>query len=169
MSNSLLSDAIYLDDVPKSQLRQYIGNGYRSVCYRVDPTTRLGTIILFGYDTADNPKTFVIPWKSHVKYVVKYQTQERDIYDRFIATKEFSNVFDRKKWVEAAVGLKIVECLRPEQEVLHFLFDDVVLHDGFNTQPLRIHYFDIETEISDQFERPAQARNRINMMTVYDS
>ena len=169
MSNSLLSDPIYLDDVPKEQFKQYIGNGYRSVCYLVDPATRIGKIVLFGYDTADNPKTFIIPWKSHVKYVVKYQTQERDIYDRFIKEKEFNNIFERKKWVEAATGLKIVECLRPEQEVLHFLFDDVVLNDGFNTQPLRIHYFDIETEISEQFERPAQARNRINMMTVYDT
>jgi len=52
---------------------------------------------------------------------------------------------------------------------LHYLFDDIVLTDDFNKQTLRIHYFDIETEISDQFEKPADARNRINAMTIYDS
>jgi hypothetical protein len=91
----------------------------------------------------------VFPWKSHVKYAVKYQTAERDIYDRFVAVKEFNNVFERKKWIENATGIKVVECFRPESEVLHYLFDDVFLDDSFNKQPLRIHYFDIETEISD--------------------
>ena len=43
------------------------------------------------------------------------------------------------------------------------------MSDNFNTFPLRIHYFDIETEISDQFEPPTTANNRINMMTIYDS
>jgi DNA polymerase elongation subunit (family B) len=36
MSNILISNAIYLDDVPKEQLKTYIGNGYRSVCYTTD-------------------------------------------------------------------------------------------------------------------------------------
>lgn len=169
MSNILISNAIYLDDVPKEQLKTYIGNGYRSVCYTTDFQTKQGKIIFFGYDKADNPQTFVFPWKSHVKYAVKYQTAERDIYDRFVAVKEFNNVFERKKWIENATGIKVVECFRPESEVLHYLFDDVFLDDSFNKQPLRIHYFDIETEISDQFEKPADARNRINMMTIYDT
>ena len=169
MSNSLISNAIYLDDVPKDEWRKsYIGPGYRSVSYKVD-AMRQGQIILFGYDHAENPKTFIMPWNSHVKYAVKYETLEKDIYDRFVATKEFKNSFERKKWVEAATGISIVECLRPEQEVLHFLFDDDVLQEGFNKQPLRLHYFDIETEISDSFEEPADARNRINMMTIYDT
>lgn len=170
MSNSLISNAIYLEDVPKETLRQnYIGNGYRSICYTTDPTTKQGRIILFGFDKADNPTTYIIPWKSHVKYVVKYPTQELDIYDRYIATKEFNNVWERKKWLENAAGLKIVECFRPESEALHFLFDRDNLDENFNKQQIRIHYFDIETEISDQFEKPVDARNRINMMTIYDT
>lgn len=168
MSNSLISNAIYLEEENKNSWKDVIGNGYRSVCYKVD-SNRQGQIILFGFDTHDNPQTFVIPWKSYVKYAVKFKTNELDIYDRYVQTKYFNNVFERKKWVEAANGIAIVECLRPEQEVLHFLFDDVCLKDGFNSQKLRIHFFDIETEISDQFEKPADARNRINAMTIYDT
>jgi len=55
-----------------------------------------------------------LPWNSHVKYAVKYPTQERDIYGRFVQTKSFKNIFERKKWVEASNGMTIVECLRPE-------------------------------------------------------
>lgn len=167
MSN-VFQNAIYLDDVQKDKYSDYIGNGYRSICYTLNHDKQ-GTIVLFGYDKADNPKTFIIPWNSYIKYTVKYQTEEKDIYDRYVAIKEFKNIFERKKYIENCPGLNIVECLRPEQEFSHFMFDHAVFEEGFNTQPLRIHYFDIETEISDQFEKPADARNRINMMTIYDT
>jgi len=117
MSSSIFNNAIYLDDVPQEQWKTYIGPGYRYVSYTTD-ATRQGRIILFGYDTAGNPKTFILPWKSWVKYVVKYETNERDIYERYVATKYFSNSYERKKWVEAAAGIDIVECFRPEQEAL---------------------------------------------------
>ena len=49
------------------------------------------------------------------------------------------------------------------------MFYDVCLNDDFNKQSLRVQFIDIETEISDVFEKPADARNRINMITIYDS
>lgn len=163
-----LSNPIYLDDVPKNQWKNYIGNGYRSVAYKTD-VNRNGQIILFGFDTAGNPATFVCPHQSRIRYNVKYKTDQLDIYDNYVATKYFNNSFDRNKYLTNAVGLNVVECLKPEQEFLHDMFDEQVLKPDFNKQPLRIHYFDIETEISEQFERPVDARNRINMMTIYDS
>lgn len=169
MSNSLISNAIYLDDVPRADLKSYgIGNGYRSICYKTD-ASRNGTIVLFGYDVNGNRQTYVIPWQSCIKYNVKYKTDEKDIYDNYVATKWFKNSYDRNKYLENAVGLNVVECLKPEQEFAHFMWDNVVLQQDFNKQPLRIHYFDIETEISEQFMKPSQADNRINMMTIYDS
>ena len=169
MSNTLITNAIYLDDVNKETwIKNYIGLGYRSVCYNID-NNRNGQIILFGFDKNGNRQTYILPWQSHVKYVVKYQTSEKDIYDRYVATKYFKNIYERKKWIDQCNGLTIVECLKPEQEILHFLFDNVVLDDEFNKQKLRIHYFDIETEIGDQFMPPSKAENRINMMTIYDN
>lgn len=43
------------------------------------------------------------------------------------------------------------------------------LDDSFNTQPMRVQFIDIETEISDQFVKPNDASNRINMITIYDN
>jgi DNA polymerase elongation subunit (family B) len=168
MSESIFNNAIYLDDVPKSDWKNYIGNGYRSVCYTTDQNKH-GKIIFFGFDKNDEPKTFICPWQSYIKYNVKYETSERDIYDHYVATKYFNSKYERDQYVKNANGINIVECLKPESEFLHFMFDENVLDMNFNKQPLRLHYFDIETEISDKFEKPTDARNRINMMTIYDS
>lgn len=168
MSESIFSKAIYLDDVPKTEWKNYIGSGYRSVCYTTD-ANKHGQIILFGFDLNGNPKTFICPWKSYVKYNVKFKTDEVDIYGHYVATKYFNSKYERDQYVKNANGLNIVECLKPESEFLHYMFDSDVLKSDFNKQPLRMHYFDIETEISDKFEKPTDARNRINMMTIYDS
>ena len=166
---SMLSDAIYMDDVPKTQWKQYgIGKGYRSVYYMTDHEKR-GRIALLGFDTNGDRKTYVFPWKSNVAYNVKYKTDEKDLYGHYVARKYFNSKWERDNYVKNAAGLSIVECLKPEQEFLHYMFDDVSLDEDFNKQKVRIHYFDIETEISDRFEKPADARNRINMMTIYDN
>lgn len=169
MSESIFSKAIYLEADEKSQWKDlYIGNGYRSIAYKTD-ADRNGQIILFGFDKQGNRQVFVCPHQSYIKYNVKFKTNEKDIYGNYVTTKYFKNSFDRNKYIANANGLTIVECLRPEQEFLHQLFDENVLESDFNKQPLRIHYFDIETEISDQFMKPSVADNRINMMTIYDS
>lgn len=170
MSEEIFNNAIYLDDVPQNEWRQkYIGPGYRYVCYTLDQD-RNGKIILFGYDLVGNPKTFICPWQSYIKYRVKYDTNEKDIYGNFVETRKFKSSFERKKRLEEiGNSLFIVECLKPEQEFLQAMFYDVSLNDDFNKQPLRVQFIDIETEISDVFEKPADARNRINMITIYDS
>lgn len=166
---NIFNDAIYLDDVPKSQWKNYrIGKGYRSVCYMTDHNKQ-GKIVLFGFDINGNRKTYIFPWKSYIKYNVKYKTNELDIYGRYVETKYFNNKFDRDKYVKNVNGINIIECLKPEQEFMHFMWDDVVMDSDFNKQKLRIFYFDIETEISETFMRPSEAGNRINMMTIYDN
>ena len=166
---SIYNNAIYMDDVPKSQWKDYgIGKGYRSIIYSTDHD-RNGRITLFGFDTNGDPKTYVFPWKSQVKYRVKYKTDEKDIYDNYVATKQFVNKAHRDAYVKEMDPKLIVECLKPEQEFSHFMWDANVLEDDFNKQPLRIQSIDIETEISDQFMPPSQAENRINMITIYDN
>lgn len=169
MSESVFSKAIYLDEVPHDQWKNYFGNGYRSVAYLTDHE-RKGQIVLFGFDTVGNRKTFIIPWKSWIKYRVKYETSEKDIYENYVETKWFNSSFDRKKRLDdIGSSLHIVECLRPEQEFLQEAFYKVALEPDFNKQDLRVQFIDIETEISEVFEKPVDARNRINMITVYDS
>ena len=166
---SIYNDAIYMDDVPKTQWKQYgIGKGYRSVCYMTDHEKH-GNIVLLGFDTNGERKTYRFPWKSYVKYNVKYKTDEKDIYGNYVATKYFNSKWERDNYVKNAAGLNVVECLKPEQEFLHYMFDENVLESDFNKQKLRIQSIDIETEISDQFMPPSRAENRINMITIFDN
>ena len=169
MSETVFSNAIYLEDIPRDHWKKYIGNGYRSVAYLTDHN-RNGQIVLFGFDPVGNRKNFIIPWKSHISYRVKYETDKKDIYDNYVETRYYNSSFERKKRLEdIGNSLFIVECLRPEQEFLQEAFYDVCLNQDFNKQTMRIHFIDIETEISDEFEKPTTARNRINMVTVYDT
>lgn len=170
MSESIFNNAINLEEVPQDEWRNiYIGDGYRNIVYLTDHN-RNGQIILFGYDKVGNPKTFICPWRSHIKYRVQYQTEEKDIFGNYVETKWFKSSYERKVRLEdIGQSLHIVECLKPEQEFLQEMFYNVSLDDGFNKEPMRMHVIDIETEISDVFEKPADARNRINMITVYDT
>lgn len=129
MSESIFNNAIDLSEVPFEEWRKnYIGDGYRSACYMTD-FQKNGRIVLFGYDKAGNPKTFICPHRSWIKYNVKYDTEEQDVYGRYIATKYFNSSSARRKYIENANGINIVEAFRPESEFLHKLFDDVVLND----------------------------------------
>lgn len=166
--NNFLNSAVYLDDIPFDQWKNYIGNGYRSCVYMQD-AEKNGRIILFGFDKEGNPKTFICPHKSHLCYNVKFKTPDVDIYGHYVATKWFKNKYERDIYVKNANGLNIVECYKPEQEFLHKLFDKDSFNESFNKQKIRIHYLDIETEMSESFEKPSDARNRINMLTIYDS
>lgn len=169
MSESIFSNAIYLDEVPHDQWKNYFGNGYRSVAYLTDHEKK-GQIVFFGFDLVGNRKTYIISWKSWIKYRVKYETPEKDIYENYVETKWFNSSFDRKKRLDdIGSSLHIVECMRPEQEFLQEAFYKVALDEDFNKQELRVQFIDIETEISEVFEKPADARNRINMITIYDS
>lgn len=166
---SVFDTAIDLSEVKFSEWGKYIGNGYRSCHYTTD-ADRNGQIILFGYDVNGNPQTFICPHRSHIKYNVKYPTRETDIFGRYVETRTFANSSLRKKYLESCNGaLNIVECLSPEREFLHKMFDHVALDPTFNTQPLRVHTLDIETEMSATFEFPKTARNKINMFTIHDS
>ena len=168
--SDIYSNAVDLTDVPREKWRtDYIGDGYRSCCYLRDHDNN-GQIILFGYDKNDNRKTFICPWKSHIKFNVKYETNELDIYDRFVETRYFNNTSTRHNYLES-VGdsIKVIECDRPEIEFLHAMFDDVALEHNFNRQPLRVFFYDIETEIGQTFEYPKTAGQRINAITIYDT
>ena len=170
MSEDVFNNAIDLGDVPRDQWRKhYIGPGYRNVFYTTN-YDREGQIVLFGYDLAGNPKTFICPHQSHIKYRVKYDTGEKDIFGNFVETKFYKSSYERKKRLEdIGQSLWIVECLRPEQEFLQEMFYKDCLDSSFNSQPMRIQFIDIETEVSDVFVKPSDATNRINMVTIYDS
>ncbi len=162
-------DYIDLTNVDPKKYKEIFGRGYRYCCYKTEH--QHGVILFFGYDANGNPQNYKIPHKSHIKYNVKYKTNEKDIYGRYVETRYFDTAKQRTTYLNGFSNKNlIIECLPPQNEFLHQYFDEYALDESFNTYPLRIHYYDIETEISDEgFENASTARQRINMITIYDT
>lgn len=169
LNPNLIDKVIDLSDVDKSQWKSYFGKGYDAVCYEINPETHAGQIVLFGYDKDNNRTVFRMPWECHIWYRVMFDTGTKDMYGHFVKERTFKTTSERKRYVEGAAGIHVVECLKPESEFLHWAFDDVVLDSDFNNQKRKIFFLDIETEISDHFVGGNEASNRINMITVYDT
>lgn len=160
-----------------------IGHGYRNVCwvpgYRGNGGRETGHIVLFGYDTKNNPKTFKIPFCPSVKYEVGNRTREKGLYGRYVDTKYFDDTYDRKEWCESMERAleksdkRILSCYSPEKEFLLSTFGKYVFgkdkDEGFNQQPIRVHFIDIEVAIENEFPEPEFAKYPINLITIYDT
>lgn len=162
---------IDLSDVSLDDLKaNYISNGYRSVVYQYDRATKSGVMHCFMFNKAGEPFDFKYQYNCRLGYVTQSASPHIDIFGRHIVYKEFKSSSERSRWItDNADMVTIVDCVSPAQDFLTALFGDNTEDDDFNKQPLRIHTLDIETEISDTFEYPSTARNRINMITVFDS
>lgn len=162
-----------------------IGHGYRNVCWvpgfrrREGGSKDTGHIILFGYDTEGNPKTFKIPFCPSVKYETSHKTRERGLFGRYVETKYFDDTIDRRDWCDNMQRVldsnnkRILSCYKPEREFLVSTFGKYVFgknkDEGFNEQPLRVHYVDIEVAIENEFPEPELAKYPINLITIYDT
>ena len=160
---------INLSHVTLQTLRnKYISAGYRFVTYRPD-----GYVHAMMFDKAGDPFNFKYKFPSRVGYAVNDEGEmyDKDIFGRSIKYKSFNNASKKYKWMEQnADNLTLVDTLAPAQDFLNQLFNKETEDDNFNKQSLRTHFIDIETEVSDDgFEYPFTARNRINLITVYDT
>ena len=162
-----------------------VGDGYRNACWVQGSTfggkRGTGYIYLYGYDKAGNRRTFKFPFYPSVKFEVRHQTTERDLYGKCIETRWFDTPYDRKQWcLSMEDKVRIISCYPPEQEFLLTVFgskvfnydrekDKITLNEAFNTQPIRTHYIDIEVAIENEFPEPEFAKYPINLITVYDT
>lgn len=161
-----------------------IGHGYRNVCwvpgYRKDGGGKdTGHIILFGYGLDGKPKTFKIPFCPSVKYEVGSRTREKGLFGNYVDTKYFDDTIDRKDWCESMsralekTKKRILTCYNPEKEFLTSTFGKYIFgkekDENFNQQEIRIHYYDIEVAIENEFPEPEFAKYPINLITVYDT
>lgn len=161
-----------------------VGKGYRNVCW-IPPSNfngRSGTgkIVLLGYDRDGNAARFEFPFCPSVKYEVSHRTDDKDLYEKYVATKYFDDTNDRRSWCDAMdERVKIISCYPPEQEFLLNVFHkdlyeadengNMVICKEFNSQPIRTHFIDIEVAVENEFPEPDEAKFPINLITVYDT
>jgi DNA polymerase elongation subunit (family B) len=102
---------------------------------------------------------------------VETQTDKFDkksIYNTNLKKLTFPNEFERRKYVKESNIKRIFYNLPVEQQVLIEYFRHTNENPNFSKFPLKIFYFDIETN-SQEFPDPYKAKDPINLITIYDS
>jgi DNA polymerase elongation subunit (family B) len=94
------------------------------------------------------------------------------IFGTNLKKMSFINNFRRRDFVKNTQNKRIFFNLNPDQQFLLTTFKDASLLENFSKNPLRIYFLDIETYKQnelDAFSTAEEAKDMINVITVYDS
>lgn len=127
---------------------------YRYACW--DKTTK--TIKLFTWDEDGNRVIRDCPFNPYL-YYEDQRGHYKSIFGTPLTKKEFKTPFDRKKFIEDSHLKRLFENIKPAQQ---FLIDEYYPYygsDDFTKNPLKICFWDIETEPLPSGEFPLQEEN----------
>jgi DNA polymerase elongation subunit (family B) len=96
-------------------------------------------------------------------------TDALSIFNTPLKKIKFKNQFERNKFVNETPIKRLFHNLSCEQEFLLSSFKDDIQKPEAVANPLKIFFWDIETYSPGEFPDPAQAKDTINLITVYDS
>jgi DNA polymerase elongation subunit (family B) len=136
--------------------------GFRNIWY----SNKTGTIHLWTWDETGKRIELSTSFEPYFFIESNEPADGISIFRTNLKKIKFENNYDRKKYLESSPIKKIYHNLNPEQQ---FLLDSY--KDGIkDIHPLRIFYLDIETYTKDRkFSTPEEARDPINLITIYDS
>ena len=105
-------------------------------------------------------------------YVYIEDNKKKDALSLFntpLRRVSFRNQFERNKFVRNSGITRLFENIQPEPQFLLDTFWGDVNNDDFTSNPLRIAYIDIETYSPGDFPEPEVAKDKINVITLFDS
>ena len=141
---------------------------YRNIYYDY----KNSIIHLWTWDQ-DNQRTKVeIDFEPFIYIEDKNQHDATSIFNTKLKKLSFINNHKRKTYVTDTQNKRIFFNLSPDQQFLLTTFKDSALNDDFARNALRIFYLDIETYKQnelDPFSTPEEAKDMINVITIYDS
>lgn len=91
------------------------------------------------------------------------------IYNTSLKKIKFKNNYYRNKFVNETPIKRIFQNLSVEQDFLINTYKGGIDNDSLEDKPLKIFYWDIETYSPESFPEPAEARDSINLITIYDT
>lgn len=98
-----------------------------------------------------------------------YGTDGLSIFNTPLKKVQFKNQFERNKFLNETPIKRIFHSLSCEQDFLLKSFKDEVHKPEFIIHPLKIYLWDIETYSPGEFPDPKQAKDPINLITLYDN
>jgi len=111
-----------------------------------------------------------IPFRPYL-YIEKDGADDAiSIFKTSLLKKTFKNSIERKKFTDNSANKRFFHNIGPEQQFLVDMFKDTNNDPDFSKFALKTFFIDIETEMTTgAFPVPEKARERINLITVYDS
>lgn len=141
---------------------------YRNISYRIDANWD-GVIRLDTWDENGNPITEEHTHKSHLFYDYP-KGDDLSVYGHKLRRLEFNSIIGRNKWIKEHRGHNLIfESIPPVREFLLDRFGGQQEDADFMKYKLRVHFFDIEIAVEDEFPEPKKAEYPINVMTIYDT
>lgn len=138
---------------------------YRNVYY--DPREQL--VKLFTWDKDGRRIAMDCSYNPYLWIESKGKTGQKSLFNTDVIKKEFGNQWDRSKYIRESGRTRIFENIGPEHQFLIDTFWKNHQDDTFSQHPLKIFYIDIETYSPDAFPIPSEAKDVINVITIFDS
>lgn len=138
---------------------------YRNVYY--EPREQL--VKLFTWDKQGRRIVTDCSYNPYIWIESKKTTDKKSLFNTNVVRKDFNTQWDRNKYIRDSGRTRIFENINPEHQFLIDTFWREHQNDDFNKNPLKILYIDIETYSPDDFPIPSEAKDTINVITVYDS
>lgn len=108
-------------------------------------------------------------YEPHLFVESSYGTDAISIFNTPLKKVKFKNQFERNKFVSETPIKRLFHNLSCEQDFLLTTFKDEVNKSEIFNNPLKIFFWDIETYSPGEFPDPQQAKDPINLLTIYDS
>lgn len=138
---------------------------YRNVYY----DTREQCMKLFTWDNDGNRTVVDCSYSPYLYVETKQDTQYTSIFKTNLKKRVFKAQKDRAIFVNSTGLERIFENIAPQQQFLIDTFHTKNEDMDFNKNPLKVLFFDIETYSPNGFPQPEEAKDPINVITVYDS
>ena len=138
---------------------------YRNVYY----DNRNECYQLFTWDDDGNRVTLECSYNPYLYLETKSRSDATSLFNTPLKRRTFRNNFERRKFINSSGIKRYFENLACDQQFLVDRFWTRVGDDDFNKHPLVTYFIDIETYSPDDFPSPDIAKDRINVITLYDT
>ena len=138
---------------------------YRNAYY----DQRNQSVSLFTWDKDGRRVVTSCSYNPYLWIESKGDTGYKSLFNTNVTKKEFANQWDRNKYIRESGRTRIFENINCEHQFLIDMFWNTHQDDDFSQHPLKIMYIDIETYSPDEFPIPSEAKDTINVITIYDS
>ena len=138
---------------------------YRNVYY----DSREETYKLYTWDKNGERVVLDCSYSPYLYIENRLGTDGKSLFGTDLKKKYFRNQHDRRKFTTKLATHRVFENISCDQQFLVDMFWKQYNDDDFSKYPIRTYFIDIETYSPADFPHPDRAKDRINVITLYDT